>query len=324
MDTVQLGHEDVQERFRLSCQTRVTSDARILVAPPKSEVGHKLMSLEGGRAGESRAAMELDSGVTKRLIQVELPDDENHQTSDDEEVLRQLPDSLSPIMPPNVLRQLPAALRDKFGEVTVTSFLDEIIDVEAGDTTAHKYGMAFDIGTTSVVGALIDLETGVELATVGGLNPAVALRRGPDVPDRLCPGRAQAAADAAGQDSRGDQRLHQGSLQAGGCGAAPCPTRSSWSATPACTTSSSASTRPMSGLPPTPPRCAARSCFPGTSCCSRPRPPRVSACCRSSPASSARIRSPRPWRRASTRARNTAPWWISAPTARWSWAGRAS
>ncbi|MGI9295780.1 MAG: ASKHA domain-containing protein, partial [Pseudomonadales bacterium] len=65
----------------------------------------------------------------------------------------------------------PSALREEFGRVTVTAFLDEIIDVEPGDTADQKFGMAFDIGTTSVVGALIDLETGVEVAAVGGLNP---------------------------------------------------------------------------------------------------------------------------------------------------------
>jgi uncharacterized 2Fe-2S/4Fe-4S cluster protein (DUF4445 family) len=171
MDTVQLGHEEVQERFRLACQTRVTSDAKILIAPPKSEIGHKLMSLGGGRPEADHARMELDSGVTKYLINVELPDDENHQTSDEEEVLRQLPGDISATIPVEVLRQLPAALREQFGRVTVTTFLDEIIDIEAGDATGQKYGMAFDIGTTSVVGALIDLDTGVELVAVGGLNP---------------------------------------------------------------------------------------------------------------------------------------------------------
>jgi uncharacterized 2Fe-2S/4Fe-4S cluster protein (DUF4445 family) len=43
--------------------------------------------------------------------------------------------------------------------------------VEVGDATEHAYGMAFDIGTTSVVGTLMDLNTGEQLAAVGGLNP---------------------------------------------------------------------------------------------------------------------------------------------------------
>jgi len=171
MDTVQLGHEEVQERFRLACQTRVTSDAKILIAPPKSEVGHKVLSLDGGSPDTGSTSMELDSGVTKYLIDVELPTDENHQTSDEEEILRQLPDHVCKQIPTDVLRVMPHALREQFGKVTVTTFLDEIIDVEVGDTTDEKYGIAFDIGTTTVVGALIDLNSGVEIAAVGGMNP---------------------------------------------------------------------------------------------------------------------------------------------------------
>ena len=55
--------------------------------------------------------------------------------------------------------------------MTVTTFNDRVIDVEAGDMSEHKYGMAFDIGTTSIVGTLIHLDTGETLADVGGVNP---------------------------------------------------------------------------------------------------------------------------------------------------------
>ena len=38
-DTVQLGHEEVRERFRLACQTRVIADCTIRAMPPKTESG---------------------------------------------------------------------------------------------------------------------------------------------------------------------------------------------------------------------------------------------------------------------------------------------
>jgi uncharacterized 2Fe-2S/4Fe-4S cluster protein (DUF4445 family) len=70
-----------------------------------------------------------------------------------------------------VLRRIPGVLREADGAVTVTTYNRRIIDVESGDTTAHKYGMAFDIGTTSIVGFLMDLDSGEQLAAVGNLNP---------------------------------------------------------------------------------------------------------------------------------------------------------
>lgn len=42
---------------------------------------------------------------------------------------------------------------------------------EAGNTTGLNVGLVFDIGTTTLVGALVDLETGRELASRSALNP---------------------------------------------------------------------------------------------------------------------------------------------------------
>ena len=116
------------------------------------------------------------------------PTDEHHQTSDLEEVLRSLPQLSRDNIPGDVLRKIPAALREKEGQVTVTTFNGAIIDVEAGDSAQQRYGMAFDIGTTSIVGSLLDLATGEELASVGGMKSSGALRRRSHVADRICPG----------------------------------------------------------------------------------------------------------------------------------------
>src|SRR4029077_16173134 len=37
---------------------------------------------------------------------------------------------------------------------------DELIGVEAGDTTGRMFGIAFDLGTTTVVATFLDLSTG--------------------------------------------------------------------------------------------------------------------------------------------------------------------
>src|SRR5215213_160566 len=38
-DTVQLGYDEVHERFRLACQTRLIADCTLRPMPPKSESG---------------------------------------------------------------------------------------------------------------------------------------------------------------------------------------------------------------------------------------------------------------------------------------------
>jgi len=167
MDTVQLGHDQVREGFRLSCQTAVSSDCAVMVVPPITEGGHQILSC----AHVFRETTPLDSGVDKRRIKAGLPTEEHHQTSDVEEILAALGGGTSAEVPLDLLRKVPALLRDADGVLTVTVFNKRIIDIESGDTTMHRYGMAFDIGTTSIVGFLLDLSTGEQLAAVGSINP---------------------------------------------------------------------------------------------------------------------------------------------------------
>lgn len=168
-DTLQLGHDEVHERFRLACQTRVIADCTVMAMPPKAESGYQILSGDVDVAADKR--LRLDSGVAKHLITAKTPQSEHHQTSDMDEILACLPPGTDRRLPLEVLRKVPMALRKEKGRLTVTTFNAEIVDIEVGDTTAHAYGMAFDIGTTSIVGTLMDLATGEQLAAVGGLNP---------------------------------------------------------------------------------------------------------------------------------------------------------
>jgi len=168
-DTLQLGHEEVHERFRLACQTRPVSDCTATPMPPKAESGFQILAGQVDLSGEGR--LHIDSGVTKHVIVAGTPQGEHHQTSDVEEILARLPAGVERRLSLELLRKVPGFLRKDKGRLTVTTFNGEVIDIEVGDTSGNCYGMAFDIGTTSIVGTLMDLRTGEQLAAVGGLNP---------------------------------------------------------------------------------------------------------------------------------------------------------
>ena len=167
-DTVQLGHDEVHEGFRLSCQTKMLGDTIVLPMPPKAEEGHQILNSSDSEQDNSH--LHLDCGVIKTLVKAEAPVEEHHQTSDIEEIVAVMSDLSDETVPLNVTREIPQMLRKKGGHITVSTFNGKIIDVEAGDTSNHIYGMAFDIGTTSIVGTLLDLQTGEQLASAGGVN----------------------------------------------------------------------------------------------------------------------------------------------------------
>ncbi len=168
-DTVQLGHDQVRENFRLACQTKVIAESTVMAVPPKSEVGHQILTADVSVAMEQ--GLGIDSGVAKLATKAKAPESEHNQTADWDEVISVLPDTVDRDLSVDVMRKIPGALRDEGGQLTVTTFKNRVIDIEPGDTTDHIYGMAFDIGTTSIVGTLLDLKTGECLADVGGVNP---------------------------------------------------------------------------------------------------------------------------------------------------------
>jgi len=82
------------------------------------------------------------------------------------------------------LSRLALAEKMPAAEMTAVIYADaEWLDIEPGDTTARNYGLAIDLGTTTVVIELLDLNSGTSLGVVTGLNAQV--RFGADVVSRI-------------------------------------------------------------------------------------------------------------------------------------------
>ena len=177
-DEVQLGDALVREGYRLSCQCAPTEAVTVQVAPPLEETSFQILGAGDGVAGHVTIA----SGVDKQLVKVALPREEHHQTSDVEELAAAV--GMAPAdVAPGILATLPQALRDDPAGVTVTTFAGRILAVERGDTTSMRFGLAIDVGTTSVVTTLLELTSGESLASVSSLNPQAVF--GADLMSRI-------------------------------------------------------------------------------------------------------------------------------------------
>ena len=71
----------------------------------------------------------------------------------------------------DLLQRLPAACRSNDWKITIIRAGSALIGVEPGDTTANLFGIAFDIGTTTVVAYLRNLNTGESLGVAAAMNP---------------------------------------------------------------------------------------------------------------------------------------------------------
>ena len=84
---------------------------------------------------------------------------------------------------PSVWRALPKTLRNNNFCITAVIVGDELIAVEPGDTTDKLYGLSLDIGTTTVVGAVVNLTSGAVEAVQSTLNGQASF--GADVISRV-------------------------------------------------------------------------------------------------------------------------------------------
>ena len=82
-----------------------------------------------------------------------------------------------------LIQKLPKILADSDCRITAVCRDDRIVGIEPGDTTGTLFGLAVDIGTTSVVATLIDLNNGQTAGTASEINPQV--RFGDDIISRI-------------------------------------------------------------------------------------------------------------------------------------------
>ena len=85
------------------------------------------------------------------------------------------------------IKQLGDLLRDSEWKVTVTlanrDGVTEVISIEAGDTSGRNYGISFDIGTTTISGQLVDLNSRKILGTKASYNKQAVF--GSDIISRI-------------------------------------------------------------------------------------------------------------------------------------------
>ncbi|MGE5307834.1 MAG: ASKHA domain-containing protein [Deltaproteobacteria bacterium] len=197
--TGMLSREETEKNVYLACLASFESDA-VIEVPQESriefEVPKACAAGEGEQAEEIRLPRAVEGRREKLLPLCEkmflsLPKPDAHDNiSDLDRIYREM-DKTGKITSPTTalvnLRSLPRLLRDADWKVTVTiarrRTRSEIVSFEPGDTSENNLGIAFDIGTTTVSGQLIDLKTGKVLGTKAAYNRQAAY--GPDIITRI-------------------------------------------------------------------------------------------------------------------------------------------
>jgi uncharacterized 2Fe-2S/4Fe-4S cluster protein (DUF4445 family) len=152
--------DELRGGWRLACRVMTAADLRVAVPP-------LLTRPKAATVGVGRQVI-LRPAAQKRYLELAEPS-LSDQASDLERVLAGL-DDLELRADLRVLASIGRVLREADYKVTAVIIDDVLIDVEPGDTTADLHGIAFDLGTTTVVATLLDLSTGTPMAVASMLS----------------------------------------------------------------------------------------------------------------------------------------------------------
>ena len=191
-----LSDEDSARGVRLACQARILGRTTVEISRTAQLLAQRILdsgarrevpidpdtkayplalpkpTLEDQRTDFERIKQALDGVVTPPHHGGQGGREGGHKTSDG---------ALRGRLP--LLRRLPRILRDNDFEITAVCSDGELIRVRGGRGPVPVCGIAFDVGTTTVVGYLMDLTTGAQIGVSALMNPQVVY--GDDVISRL-------------------------------------------------------------------------------------------------------------------------------------------
>jgi uncharacterized 2Fe-2S/4Fe-4S cluster protein (DUF4445 family) len=206
-----LSKEEIQNGYVLACQTQVKDDLEVVI-PPESRLEEEQI-LTGSLLKEQNNWRETSLinyskpdwvSLAKRpydpaslfqplvsKVYLELPEpsiDDN--IPDTARIVRELRKKLgysSYEIPLPCLQDLSMKLRRQGWKITATvarhNDIGRILQIEEGDTEDSNYGVALDVGTTTVVVQLVHLKTGQVMGVKGSHN--LQARYGEDVLSRI-------------------------------------------------------------------------------------------------------------------------------------------
>ena len=200
-ESEKLSVKDYDKGYRQACTTLIQSDLTVRI-PAESTIRKGVFS--DSVPVRNRARMHVfnieslkheeifDPPVEKLCMELKPPDHSDNR-ADVGRVIQGLADQYDKhriVTGLSVLRKIRSALREKNFLATVTlgrpvneKFKSHMINIQPGNWCRRNFGLAFDIGTTTVYGHLIDLHSGKILASGADYNAQISY--GEDVISRI-------------------------------------------------------------------------------------------------------------------------------------------
>ncbi len=200
-ETKILGNQKISEGFRLACQTIIFGDVRVFLTDSLLSRGIRILVDAGLESLGIINNDKIQPAIVSKLCKINSADLSNPRndlsglfeaiikSNFDYKINENFPAFYVNDTLYIITQKLPLIMRKEAGIVTVyfrKASMEEpwyLYDIDAGDKTNDIFGLAIDIGTTTIVGYLIYLKSGEIAAVSAILNPQVAI--GEDIISRI-------------------------------------------------------------------------------------------------------------------------------------------
>jgi len=175
-----LPSAELKSGYRLACACSVVGDA-IVYIPKESRVLTRKLLIEG-----TEKAVTVEPLIRKVFIRVPKPTlrDVRSDVQRLQDALEDIYGIKNVVIDYQLLKRLPNILRNSNWNATIAIWDErEIISVEKGNTSEEAFGIAFDIGTSKIIGYLSNLLNGKLVATEFMENPQIM--HGEDIISRI-------------------------------------------------------------------------------------------------------------------------------------------
>ncbi|WP_035292136.1 corrinoid activation/regeneration protein AcsV [Clostridium sp. KNHs214] len=195
-----ITEEELAQGYVLACCSTITGDVEVEIPSTADDAMHNMKIEDLGGEKEKKIfneareilknnGIELGIDIKKSFLEIPEPTlDDN--ISDVDRLIRQVRNTLgcgNVQCGLSVIKKIPHTLREYNFKITITYIEEEnninIINIEGNDNTNKLYGVAIDIGTTSVAACIINLKSGEIIAKASSGNAQI--QYGADVINRI-------------------------------------------------------------------------------------------------------------------------------------------
>jgi uncharacterized 2Fe-2S/4Fe-4S cluster protein (DUF4445 family) len=182
-DSELISEEEKKNNYYLACETEIEGDVKIYIPEISRAAKHQILTKSKG------ISLETLSPITEKIRLTLAPPSLEDNISDLERMRRGLAEQkiTNPKISLDLLKGAANLLRDCNWDVAATTAeiegQNEIIRLDAKEFLKRHYGLAIDIGTTTVVVSLLDLSTGKIVSSKSNYNKQIVC--GEDVLARI-------------------------------------------------------------------------------------------------------------------------------------------